>query len=103
MLFAAEDIDIRLQARIVEKELRLRDDRHRHREIVVVQHSCGLVALSVAKLVGVIARNDKHAVGLPFERLFWSVAAPHRCQATAGEHVDELVQAELDWWKRLSR
>ena len=89
---------------VVEEERRVGVERQGQRQVAVAQQPHRLVAAHVAHGVVVVVRDLEQAPGLPLEAGPGAVVArPHRGHAVALEHVDQLVEGELERRQGLSR
>src|SRR5204863_640478 len=84
-----------------EVEALIRDRGHGGRQSVGKEDADRLGAVRVREVVGVVRRDEEHAVLLPLERDLRPVAGPDRRQATALDHVGQVVDGDLEWRRRL--
>ena len=101
---ATQDVLLRLDVRVVEEVVDIRDDGHCHGQRVEVQQLGGLAALHVGELVEVTAWQHEEAVLLPLERpLGLTLGRPYGAETSAFEDVDDLVERELESRQRRAR
>jgi hypothetical protein len=77
-----------------DKRIRVRTGRQQQRKVVVVEQSRRLSTVRVAELVKVVARQQKHAVGVPLEAFALTRGAPDGGGAATFDDIDHLVEGE---------
>ena len=86
---------LRVWEGVVEVEIRVRLERHRNRQVVVVQQTQGLIAPRVRELTRRSPRDEEQAARAELEAVLRHAVRPHRGDALSAQRVDDLVQREL--------